>query len=74
MNLTEAEKVIFSQLQRKDEVTLDDLVKIINCSRHSLIVRIKYLSAKTAPHGWIITQHGGVGRNNRATYTLEKKF
>jgi hypothetical protein len=74
MNLTESESSIFAMLKRKKSVSLDELMKNFDGSRHSLTVRMKYLSAKVSQEGWIITNTGGTGRGNKAVYSIEKKF
>lgn len=74
MNLTESEHHIFNMLKRKKTMSLDDLMKHFEGSRHSLTVRMKYLSAKVSQEGWIITNTGGVGRGAKAVYSMEKKF
>lgn len=74
MNLSENEQSTFDLLKKKTEVTLDEIVSIEGCSRHAMIVRLKYLAAKVAPAGWIIENVAGVGRGKKAKYRMEKKF
>lgn len=74
MNLSETEQTIFNLLKRKKTVSLDELMKIMNGTRHSLTVRMKYLGAKVAQDGWIITNEGGVGRGAKAVYSMTKRF
>lgn len=79
LDLTESEQALFKVLEKGSRnngtVSLDDLETALGGpSRHALTVRIKYLAAKVAPAGYIINQTGGVGRGNKASYRMEKKF
>jgi len=75
MELNDKERELFDALKSRKLVKLDELEKKINAtSRHALIVRIKYLSAKIARHGWIIENTGGVGRGAKAVYSVKKRF
>lgn len=74
MKLTENEKELFALLRKKKKVSLDELELILGGSRHALIVRIKYLSAKLAQEGWIVQNNSGIGRGAKAVFSVEKKF
>lgn len=76
MNLNETEMKVFTLLKsRQDGVGVDELVKLMGARRQSVTVRMKYLSAKLAPHGWIIENVSGPqGRGRKAHYTIRKKF
>lgn len=74
MTLTENEKILFDLLEPGATVSLTDMSNELGCSRHAAIVRLKYLSAKVAPSGWIITRETGVGRGVKANYKMERKF
>lgn len=74
MKLTDSELAIFRLLQQKHEVSLDEIMVMIHASRHSIVVRLKYLAAKLAPEGWIIRNSAGTGRGKKAIYSMEKKF
>jgi len=74
MNLTENEQRLFNLLKSKAQITMDEIVDEFDSSRHALGVRIKYLSAKVAAHGWIIKRTSSIGRGAKATYSMEKKF
>lgn len=73
--LTVEEAALFDHLDCKESVSLDSLEeKYPGTARSGLIVRIKYLAAKIAPHGWIIERKSGIGRGAKGKYVMEKKF
>jgi hypothetical protein len=73
--LTENETKLFRELKRRKKIELDDLLKEFRgVSRQSMIVRIKYLAAKVAPHGWVIERVSPVGRGAKAIYSTEKRY
>lgn len=75
MRLTESEERIFAHLKERSAISMEELMNLLpGTSRHSLAVRMKYLTAKLAPEGWIIGNGAGVGRGKTALYTIEKKF
>ena len=74
MNLSENEQKLFDLLHSKPKVSLDEIEQSQSGSRHSLIVRLKYLASKVAPEGWIIENVAGIGRGKKATYQMTKRF
>jgi transcriptional antiterminator len=74
VNLSSDEQLIFDLLKKKEQVSLDELMKHFECTRHSLTGRIRDLNFKTAAEGWVIVNVGGIGRGNKAIYKMEKKF
>ena len=74
MNLSEREAQLFNLLNAGQAVTMDALIKELGGSRQSITVNVKYLAAKIAAEGWVITNSGGVGRSNKAIFLMEKKF
>jgi hypothetical protein len=74
LNLSDQEQVLFDMLKGGREIALDDIEKKTGAVRHALVVRIKYLAAKLAPHGWIISNIAGIGRGVKAVYKMERKF
>lgn len=69
------EKALWEVLSDKEPIALDDIIaRYPGENRHSVYTRIKYLAAKLAPMGWIISQTGGIGRGKKAIYKVEKKF
>lgn len=77
MKLNPTETIIFDKLESGEPLTMDDLLKMLDLpasKRHAMVVRMKYLSAKLAPEGYIITNVGGIGRGKRAEFVMRKKF
>jgi hypothetical protein len=77
VNLNSEEKIIFDLLKsgKTKSVSLDEInIKLKKSSRQSLIVRLKYLTAKIAPHGYIIERTSGIGRGIKAEYQMRKRF
>lgn len=74
-NLSESESELFNLLKGGKEISLDKIQEAFpDVQRHSLIIRLKYLSAKVAPEGWIIEKVSGIGRGAKAVYKMTKKF
>lgn len=73
MNMTEGERLIFNML-KKGPVTMADLAAKLGIKRQAVTVRVKYLSAKIAPEGWIIKNTNSLGRGRQSIYEMEKKF
>ena len=74
MELNENEQKLFDSLSSGSEVTLDSLSAQFGLSRKAIIVRLKYLAAKIAVHGYIIHRRSSVGRGAKAIYQMEKRF
>lgn len=76
MNLSASEQKMFDFfLENGNKAEVDELINLFpGATRNSIIVRIKYLSAKVSPHGWIITKETGTGRGVKAHYSIEKRF
>jgi len=72
--LADKEKVLFLSLKSRKNISLDEIVNLHGGSRHAMIIRIKYLAAKIAQHGWIIHRISGIGRGKKAVFSMEKKF
>ncbi len=59
----------------KADVSVDELAdRFPGYTRHALNLRMRYLSQKMAPEGWIIRRVSGLGRGVRGVYRAEKKF
>lgn len=78
MKLNESEKIIFAMLKGGKEIGIEELLKRAGikktATRHSMTVRMKYFSAKVAPHGWIVENLSGIGRGAKASYKMVKMF
>ncbi len=76
MLLTENDQQIWTRFRDgKADVHIDDLVGAFpGATRHALNLRMRYLSQKMAPEGWIIRRVSGLGRGVRGVYRAEKKF
>lgn len=80
LNLSKKEEIVFSVLKSQKEVAGEDISAALKKSRmalasdKSLIVFMKYLTAKVAPKGYIIEMTNGIGRGNKAIYKMEKRF
>jgi len=80
MKLTPREQAAFDRLSSGDVCTSQDLHDALgarglaSANRNALVILIKYLSAKVAPHGYIIENRGGIGRGAKVAYTMVKRF
>ena len=78
--LSEREKMFFKRLKCFEEVSADDLVKLVkdtekkDVKRQNVIICVKYLQSKVAEHGWIIKRISSIGAGKIATYSMEEKF
>lgn len=76
--LSSRERNVFDLLKVQNEVTTDDMIKMIKetegkeVKSQSAIVCIKYLQAKVAEYGFIIKKTSGVGAGKKGTYSMEK--
>ena len=75
--LTKVETRIFELLKAAapEQLPMDAIVEDLGTiSRHSLFVRIRYLSSKVATQGYIIEKNAAVGRGNKSSFRLTKRF
>lgn len=74
MGLTPKESYLFQHLLTVERSTLGEISEYCGSTRQRLTQRIKSLSAKISPFGWIIEKKTGLGRGNKTLYSITKKF
>lgn len=83
LNLTPPEKRLFQLFNRNlgKDVEIDRIIETLRAapnrkapSRQAATVRIKYFTAKVAPHGWVVERTSGIGRGVTGTYQMTQKF
>ena len=77
LNLTASEKRLFQLFARSigKDVEIDRIITALDApSRQAATVRVKYFTAKVAPHGWVVSRTSGIGRGVTGTFKMEKRF
>jgi hypothetical protein len=72
MRLSPNEQEIFDLFLAKETLTLDEILSEFPAKRSSMVVRLKYLSAKISEEGWFIRRISSIGRGAKAQYKLER--
>jgi len=78
--LSDRETILFDKFASDVSCTSDALQQELekhdlgSANPKALVILVKYLSAKVAPHGYIIERTSKIGRGAKAVYSMTKRF